>query len=114
MAQAIHKRRKVSDSASAQVTIDDNRLLQLLAGQQNAHLKIIERQLDVQVHLRGNQLTISGDRADVEIGERLLMNWRTWSRAVTLSTKAIYSLRFRYSVIISTAVSGIFFSTRFL
>jgi len=44
----------------------------LLAGQQNAHLKIIERQLDVQVHLRGNQLTISGDRADVEIGERLL------------------------------------------
>ena len=72
MAQAIHKRRKESDSASAQVTIDDNRLLQLLAGQQNAHLKIIERQLDVQVHLRGNQLTIAGDRADVEIGERLL------------------------------------------
>ena len=72
MAQAIHKRRKESDGTSAQVTINDNRLLQLLAGQQNAHLKIIERQLDVQVHLRGNQLTISGDRADVEIGERLL------------------------------------------
>jgi len=72
LAQAIHKRRKESDGTSAQVTINDNRLLQLLAGQQNAHLKIIERQLDVQVHLRGNQLTISGDRADVEIGERLL------------------------------------------
>ena len=72
MAQAIHKRRKESDGTSAQVTINDNRLLQLLAGQQNAHLKIIERQLDVQIHLRGNQLTISGDRADVEIGERLL------------------------------------------
>jgi phosphate starvation-inducible PhoH-like protein len=72
LAQAIHKRRKESDGTSAQVTINDNRLLQLLAGQQNAHLKIIERQLDVQIHLRGNQLTISGDRADVEIGERLL------------------------------------------
>jgi phosphate starvation-inducible PhoH-like protein len=44
----------------------------LLAGEQNAHLKIIEKELDVQVHLRGNQLTISGARADVEIVERLL------------------------------------------
>ncbi len=72
MAQAIHKRRKESDRISVQVDFSDNRMLQSLAGQQNAHLKIIEKQLDVQVHLRGNQLTISGDRADVEIGERLL------------------------------------------
>ena len=35
-------------------------------------LKIIETHLDVQVHLRGNQLTVSGARADVEVGERLL------------------------------------------
>jgi phosphate starvation-inducible PhoH-like protein len=44
----------------------------LLAGEQNAHLKIIEKQLDVLVHLRGNQLTISGAGPDVEIVERLL------------------------------------------
>ena len=72
LAQAVHNRRKEPGRTSVQVTFDDNRLLQLLAGERNAHLKIIERQLDVQVHLRGNQFTISGARADVEIGERLL------------------------------------------
>ena len=72
MAQAIHNRRNDPERTSTQVSFDDNRLLQLLAGEQNAHLKIIEKELDVQVHLRGNQLTISGARADVEIVERLL------------------------------------------
>ncbi|MGA2404528.1 MAG: PhoH family protein [Syntrophobacteraceae bacterium] len=68
MAQATHKGRNEPGRTSVQVTFEENKLLQLLAGEQNAHLKIIERQLDVQIHLRGNQLTISG----VEIGERLL------------------------------------------
>jgi phosphate starvation-inducible PhoH-like protein len=57
---------------STQVVFDDNKLLQLLAGERNANLKIIERRLDVQVHLRGNQLTVSGARADAEVCERLL------------------------------------------
>ena len=72
MAQAIHNRRNDSDKTSIQVSFDDNNLLQLLAGERNAHLKAIERQLDIQIHLRGNQLTISGAGADVEIGGRLL------------------------------------------
>jgi phosphate starvation-inducible PhoH-like protein len=54
------------------VVFDDNHLLQLLAGERNARLKTIERQLGVQLHLRGNQVTVAGARADVEIGERLL------------------------------------------
>ena len=72
MAHAIHNRRNDPERASSQVAFDDNRLLQLLAGEQNAHLKIIEKELDVQVHLRGNQLTISGARSDVDVVERLL------------------------------------------
>ncbi len=72
MAQAIHNRKSELERISIQVTFDDNKLIQLLAGEQNTHLKIIERQLDVRVHLRGNQFTISGDRPSVEIGERLL------------------------------------------
>ena len=72
MAQAIHNRRNDSARTSAQVAFDDNRLLQLLAGEQNTHLKIIEKELNVQIHLRGNQLTISGGQADVELVERLL------------------------------------------
>jgi len=72
LAHAIHNRRNDPERASSQVAFDDNRLLQLLAGEQNAHLKIIEKELDVQVHLRGNQLTISGARSDVDVVERLL------------------------------------------
>jgi phosphate starvation-inducible PhoH-like protein len=54
------------------VSFDDNKQIQLLAGEQNSNLKVIEKQLDVRVHLRGNQFTISGARADAEIAERLL------------------------------------------
>ncbi|MFZ0930183.1 MAG: PhoH family protein [Syntrophobacteraceae bacterium] len=72
MAQAVYNPRNEPQRTSIQISIDDNGLLQLLAGERNANLKIIERQLDVQVHLRGNQLTVSGDRADAEVAERLL------------------------------------------
>lgn len=72
LAHAIHNRRKEPEKINIKVGFDDNKLLQLLAGERNAHLKIIERQLDVQVHLRGNQIAISGFRADVEISERVL------------------------------------------
>ena len=72
LAQAVYNRKNERERTSVQVSFDDNRLLQLLAGEQNAHLKIIEKHLDVRVHLRGNQFTVSGARADVEIGERLL------------------------------------------
>ncbi len=72
MTQAIHNRRNEPERATTPVTFDDNTLLQVLAGEQNAHLKIIEKQLGVQVHQRGNQLTVSGAKADVEIVERLL------------------------------------------
>jgi phosphate starvation-inducible PhoH-like protein len=71
LAQALHNRKNDPDG-SVQVIFEDNHLLQLLAGERNSHLKTIERQLDVQLHLRGNQIRVSGARADVEIVERLL------------------------------------------
>lgn len=55
-----------------QVAFDDNHLVQQLAGEQNSYLKIIEKQLDIRIHLRGNQFTLSGDKPQVELTERLL------------------------------------------
>ncbi len=72
MAQALDNRGVKSENHSLKVVFEDNTLLQLLAGERNAHLKTIERQLGVQLHLRGNQITVSGAGADVEIGQRLL------------------------------------------
>ena len=59
--------------SSRQVSFDDNTLVQQLAGEQNSHLKIIERQLDVRVHMRGNQFTISGDVPHVDLTRQLLV-----------------------------------------
>lgn len=59
-------------SSTIQIAFDDNQLVQQLAGEQNNHLKIIEKQLDVRLHLRGNQFTIEGDEPHVALAEALL------------------------------------------
>ncbi len=66
-------REKNWDGISIQVSFDDIGLVQALAGEQNSHLKVIERQLGVRVHLRGNQFTISGEPAATQLTERLLV-----------------------------------------
>ncbi|ABK17845.1 PhoH family protein [Syntrophobacter fumaroxidans MPOB] len=71
LASTAHETEKQRGS-TAQLSFDDNKLVQQLAGEQNNHLKLIEKQLDVRIHLRGNQFTISGDRPHVELSERLL------------------------------------------
>lgn len=72
MTQA-HNRENGTKEDSVQVSFDDNALVQQLTGEQNTHLKIIERQLDVRIHLRGNQFTISGDRPHIELTRQLLV-----------------------------------------
>ena len=49
---------------SLQMHLPDNKLAQQLFGPHNAHLDIISKKLDVQVHARGNHLTIKGARAE--------------------------------------------------
>ncbi|MEM5787965.1 MAG: hypothetical protein AAGU11_11660, partial [Syntrophobacteraceae bacterium] len=72
MARPICKRNGECGEASAQVSFDENRLVQVLAGEQNGNLKAIEKQLEVRVHLRGNLFTVTGARTNVEVAERLL------------------------------------------
>ncbi|MCE5335775.1 MAG: PhoH family protein [Desulfobacteraceae bacterium] len=61
-----------SAGSSVQIAFEDNKLVQALTGEQGANLKLIEKQLAVRVHQRGNLFTISGAPADVEVAERLL------------------------------------------
>lgn len=64
--------RATSEEATAQISFDQNQLVQQLAGARNNHLKIIEKQLEVRIHLRGNQFSIAGEKPHVELTERLL------------------------------------------
>lgn len=53
-------------------TFDDPSLLQDLAGERNTHLKLIEKQLEVRLHVRGTQVTITGEKAHVTLAQRVL------------------------------------------
>ncbi|MCB9959243.1 MAG: PhoH family protein [Rhodospirillaceae bacterium] len=57
---------------------DDNRLLQELVGPHNSHLARMDAQLGVTTAFRGNQLTVSGEEAAVELADRALR--RLWRR----------------------------------
>ncbi len=69
---AVQSKVKDGCETSVQISFEDNRLVQQLAGEQNNNLKAIEKQLEIKVHLRGNQFTVTGPREDVELGERLI------------------------------------------
>jgi len=72
-------RKKTGDAVSP-LAFDDNQLVLQLAGEQNRNLKIIERQLDVRINLRGNQFSISGDPPQAELAQRLMTELADLSR----------------------------------
>ena len=52
--------------------LEDNELARNLFGERGAHLKIIERELNLGIHNRGNEVTLEGDPADVGLGKKVL------------------------------------------
>ena len=74
-AKALASRRSAVGKAAAlcreQIVFDDNELAQSLYGQNNLHLKLIERQLGLSLHARGNELSLIGPEAAVELARRL-------------------------------------------
>jgi len=58
--------------AVERVTFDDNAVLAALFGERNAHLKILERETGVELHSRGNELTLIGAPDAVGRARRLV------------------------------------------
>ena len=54
------------------MVFEDNRLVPVLYGEQNAHLHKIENVLDVEISSRGNEIVISGDSANIERARQVL------------------------------------------
>ncbi len=59
-------------NASQTIEFRKNKLLPLLFGEHNAHLSYLEEQLGIQIADRGNQLTLSGDKAAIQTAENIL------------------------------------------
>ena len=56
-------------SRREKLAFDDPQALQALCGSNNSRLKLIERTAGVELHLRGNEVTIEGDDAAVTIAK---------------------------------------------
>jgi len=54
------------------LTFDDNDLLKILLGERDANVKVVEKKIGTHVHVRGNQVTISGDDHDVQVTAKLM------------------------------------------
>lgn len=61
------------ENSSFRVHFEDPSVLQNLFGENDGHLKIIEKSIGVKIHARGNMLTISGDEVAVPLAEKVLL-----------------------------------------
>jgi len=52
--------------------IDDNALLLSLCGERNANLRLIEKALQVKLNLRGDQISVAGETAGLQLAQRVL------------------------------------------
>ena len=63
---------ETSDYRGLKITFDDNFVARGLFGEQNRHLRQIADVLDIQIHARGNTVTVHGDKITTKLVEKLL------------------------------------------
>jgi phosphate starvation-inducible PhoH-like protein len=62
----------MADNILKKITLSDPTLAGLLCGEQNSHLKLLEKKIGLSVHVRGNDLTLQGGQWDVQLAEDVL------------------------------------------
>ena len=60
------------DKFERQILIEDNQLISELFGKLDENVKIIEKELDIEIILREGKVTLIGDQLFTELGERLI------------------------------------------
>lgn len=63
---------ETAGSRGLKITFDDNLVARGLFGEQNRHLRQIADVLDIQIHARGNTVTVHGDNITSQLVEKLL------------------------------------------
>jgi phosphate starvation-inducible PhoH-like protein len=59
-------------ASTAKIEFDDNNLAKTLFGEHNSHLNLIEEDTGTKISSRGNTVTITGEKEEVEISQNLL------------------------------------------
>ncbi len=63
---------KFEGAPAGRVHFEDPATLHYLYGEKDGNLKLIEKSMGVEIHARGNDVTIFGDRVSAQLAERLL------------------------------------------
>jgi len=63
---------ETADHRGLKITFDDNLVARSLFGEQNRHLRQIADILAIQIHARGNTVTVHGDDITTHLAEKLL------------------------------------------
>ncbi|MGC8810654.1 MAG: PhoH family protein [bacterium] len=61
------------ENSTHRLHFEDTTALQNLYGENDGHLKLIEKSIGVKIHARGNMLTISGDEVCAPLAEKVLL-----------------------------------------
>lgn len=64
---------KGEENSTHRLHFEDTTALQNLYGENDGHLKLIEKSIGVKIHARGNMLTISGDEVCTPLAEKVLL-----------------------------------------
>ena len=65
------------ERVSTRITVPDDRSMVALLGSRDELLTVIERVLDSDVHVRGNEITLTGQPADNAVATRLFVGGNT-------------------------------------
>ena len=59
-------------AVSKKISFSDNELMRSLCGEQNTHLRLLEKKIGVSLNLRGNVVLLKGGDWEVELAEKVL------------------------------------------
>lgn len=72
--RTVHNESRSEDHRSPKIRFDDNLLARALFGEQNQHIRQIAQALDIEIHARGNTVSLHGDAIATGLAEKLLVD----------------------------------------
>jgi phosphate starvation-inducible PhoH-like protein len=63
---------KKADMLSKKITVQDHEVFRSLCGERNVNLRLLEERIGVSLYVRGNVITLQGQRWEIELAENVL------------------------------------------
>ena len=67
------KKKEDNSQFTKKISLNDFELLKMLCGEQNSHLKIIEKRIGLTISSRGDELILRGNDWEIELAESVIL-----------------------------------------